>query len=123
VIGRGPSAGAGGLFYWRLAVRCARVHFSGGRFGADWRGLRAQDGAGGAAEYGDSGDVRVADHAGALRCAGEPAEVQKRAGDVPRRVRADCGAVKGSLHTSGGGKTGQPRRLSLRGLLRGHGIL
>jgi len=72
-------------------VRCARVHFSGGGIGADGRGLRAKGGAGFSAEPGDSCGVRVGDHAAALRCEGEAAEVQKRAGDLPGRVRADCG--------------------------------
>ncbi len=85
--------------------------------------------------------MRVGDYAGALRCAGESAEVQERAGNVPGRVRADCGGTEVAARSptsraahareiwhparpymSGGGKGGQPR-LSLRELFRGYGIL
>lgn len=37
-------------------------------------------------EPGDSGELRLGDHAGGVRCAGESAQVQERAGSIPKWV-------------------------------------
>jgi hypothetical protein len=42
--------------------------------------MRAEGGAGILAQHGDSGELRFRDQVGGVRCEGESAEVQERAG-------------------------------------------
>jgi hypothetical protein len=54
-------------------------------------GVRAEECGRFPAEPGDSGELRFGDHAGGVRCTGESAEVQGRAGSVSEWLRGDCG--------------------------------
>jgi len=58
----------------------------GGSAAAGCDGVCAEGWARLVAEPGRSGELRFEDHAGAMRCSGQSAEVQERAGDVPQRV-------------------------------------